>query len=120
MKFEKKYVALGDNSSHSYIFYAAGTGIYEVHDVYVYEEFSDYNYTLSGQVEFVWREASDGAVYLFETDVKYNSDHTEGKTLAVTHRPIYFSEDFLVYRNGENVATRFIIEGSELDNILEN
>ena len=103
MKFEKNYVALGDNSSHSYIFYADGTGIYEVHDVYVYEEFSDYNYTLSGQVEFVWREASDGAVYLFETDVKYNSDHTEGKTLSVTHRPIYFSEDFLVYRGGLRV-----------------
>ncbi len=120
MKFEKKYVSFGDDSSYSYIFYADGTGIYEVHYSYVYEENSDHNFTLSGKVEFVWREASDGAVYLFETDVKYNDDHTEGKTISVPQRPIYFSEDFLVYTNGDNVASKYIIEGSELDKLLED
>ena len=120
IKFEKKYVKLDKDSSYSYIFHADGTGIYEVYYSYVSEYDPKSNYTLSGKVEFVWREASDGAVYLFETDVQYNADHTERKTISVPQRPIYFSEDFLVYMNGDNVAIKYIIEGSELDKILED
>ena len=114
--FDKKYILLDEDYEYCYyVFYSDHTGIYEVK--YVYENTVDpqYNFTMSGRVEFVWREASDGAVYLFEVKTHYNEDHTEGHTLDLTINPIYFSDDFLVISK-----SRYIKEGSELDKILKD
>ena len=112
--FGKKYI-YEDENGYYYTFNSDGTGIYEVK--YVHESIVDpqYNFTMSGRVEFVWREASDGAVYLFEVKTHYNEDHTEGHTLDLTTTPIYFSDDFLVVSEA-----RYIKEGSELDKILKD
>ena len=111
--FDKKYILLDENYEYCYyVFYSDHTGIYEVK--YTYE--STYSsFTLSGRIEFVWREASDGAVYLFEVKTHYNEDHTEGHTLDLTTNPIYFSDDFLVISK-----SHYIKEGSELDKILKD
>ena len=62
IEYGKRYMK---GETNFYVFNDDGTGYRE----YKYEA-SDY--TQSGRVEFVWREASDGAVYLFKTQVHYN------------------------------------------------
>ena len=102
----------------AYLFNADHTGYCEVH--YEYESsYDEYSYTLSGRVEFVWREASDGAIYLFETDTSYNENHTEGKTIDVADFPLYFGEDFFVYTY-EGGTTRFVKVGSELERLIND
>lgn len=112
--FGKKYI-YEDENGYYYTFNSDGTGIYEVK--YVHESTVDpkYNFTMSGRVEFVWREASDGAVYLFEVKTHYNEDHTGERNLGVTDAAIYFSDDFLVISK-----SRYIKEGSDLDKILKD
>ena len=109
--FGAKYV----NGDSYYVFNADKTGIYELH-------FEKYNGdVVSARVDFVWREASDGAVYLFEVGEFHYPDHTDGLNAGVSKQPIYFSEEFLVYvsHNSEGANTqRFIKEGSELDKLL--
>ena len=119
--YGKKYLRNG-NEKQYYVFEKDQTGYYECY--YKYEESysSEYHYTLSGRVEFVWREASNGAVYLFETEASYNEDHTEGKTIEVINTPIYFSEDFFTYSystqyGGQTV--NYIKEGSNLEKIID-
>ena len=119
--YGKKYL-LGENQY--YVFEKDQTGYYECYCKYKHEysDSSKYNYTLSGRVEFVWREASNGAVYLFETETSYNEDHTEGKTINVITDPIYFSEDFFTYsysnQYGGNTVT-YIKEGSNLEKSID-
>ncbi|MBQ9131722.1 MAG: hypothetical protein IJX62_04555 [Clostridia bacterium] len=113
--FGKKYMQ--DEDTY-YIFYADQTGLFVQRYATAY---GSYDYTLSGSVDFVWREASDGAVYLFEVESHYNDDHTQGRELGLLDQPIYFSEDFFTYTNysqyGASVRT-YIKEGSELEKIL--
>ena len=112
--YGKKYL-LGENQY--YVFEKDQTGYYECY--YKYDsDSSEYNYTLSGRVEFVWREASNGAVYLFETETSYNEDHTEGETINVIKDPIYFSEDFFTYSYSNQYGGKtvtYIKEGSNLE-----
>ena len=116
--YGKKYLI---NEDQYYVFEKDQTGYYEC---YYKSGLSsvEYNYTVSGRVDFVWREASDGAIYLFETETSYNEDHTEGREIALISGPIYFSEDFFAYsystQYGENTKT-FIKEGSKLEESLE-
>ena len=117
--YGKKYLF---NENRYYVFEKDQTGYYECYYKYESSLSSEYDYTLSGRVEFVWREASNGAVYLFETETSYNEDHTEGETINVITDPIYFSEDFFTYsysnQYGGNTVT-YIKEGSSLEKSID-
>ncbi len=102
IEFKEKYMSSSD--TEWYIFYADGTGEYEIHRDWGVGDIS------SGTVEFIWREASDGAVYLFETDRSYDDDHTYNKNLFFSGHKLYFGEDFFAYPEG----AKFIIEDSDL------
>ncbi len=102
---------------HSYyVFHSDGTGEF-VTDRFYSSEYVD-DYTLSGTVSFLWREAADGAIYLFRTETHYNENHTEGYTIGLEERgPIYFGKDFFV---GVEDSTRIYVQkGSELDTLTE-
>ena len=117
--YGKKYL-LGKN--RYYVFEKDQTGYYECYYKYESSLSSEYSYTLSGRVEFVWREASNGAVYLFETETSYNEDHTEGKTINVITDPIYFSEDFFTYfysNQSGGISVNYIKEGSKLEKSID-
>ena len=112
--FNKKYIHEGGSETdvRTYTFYANQTGVMELY--YVYDESTpEHNYVRSGTVEFEWRIATDGGVYLFETKTQFNSDHTDGKTIMITGEPCYFSEEFMVYS-----THRCILEGSNLEKKL--
>ena len=116
--FGKKYVLNSDEYEDLYfVFNDDYTGYYEAR----YDRSSGDR--VSGRVDFVWREASDGAVYLFKVDTRYYDDHTAKGSIAVTAQPIYFSEDFFTYikHNSSGAAIyRYIKEGSELDKLLND
>lgn len=117
--FGKKYLL---DENRYYVFEKDQTGYCEYYYKYERADYSEYNYTLSGRVEFVWREASNGAVYLFETKSTYNEDHTEGQTISLITDPIYFSEEFFTYSYSNQYGGKtvtYIKEGSELEKILE-
>ena len=117
--YGKKYL-LGKNQY--YVFEKDQTGYYECYYKYESSVSSADNYTLSGRVEFVWREASNGAVYLFKTETSYNEDHTEGETINVITDPIYFSEDFFTHSYSNQYGGRtvnYIKEGSKLEKDLK-
>ena len=111
--YGKKYL-LDEDENQYYVFKKDQTGYYEC-----YKITPGFNYTLSGRVEFVWREASDGAIYLFETQVSYNDDHTEGKEIDLISAPIYFSEEFFAYFYGSGISVRYIKEDSELEKSIK-
>ena len=118
--FGKKYLLSEDRY---YVFESDQTGYceynYEYHDSYS----SAYSYIQSGRVEFVWREASNGAVYLFRTETNYNEDHTAGKEIPLIDEPIYFSEEFFTYSYSNEFGTssvHYIKEGSALEKTLED
>ena len=117
--YGKKYLL---DENRYYVFEKDHTGYYECYYKYEYPDSSAYNYTLSGRVEFVWREASNGAVYLFETETSYNEDHTEGQTINVITAPIYFSEDFFTYSYSNQYGGKtvtYIKEGSNLEKSID-
>ena len=117
--YGKKYLL---DENRYYVFEKDQTGYYECYYKCEYFDSSEYNYTLSGRVEFVWREASNGAVYLFETETFYNEDHTEGKTINVITDPIYFSEDFFTYSYSNQYGGKtvtYIKEGSNLEKSID-
>ena len=117
--YGKKYLL---DENRYYVFEKDQTGYYECYCKYEYSASSEYNYTLSGRVEFVWREASNGAVYLFKTETFYNEDHTEGKTISVITDPIYFSEDFFTYSYSNQYGGKtvtYIKEGSNLEKSID-
>ena len=109
--FGKKYLL---NENRYYVFEADQTGYCEYYQKTIYA-------TYSGRVEFVWREAADGAVYLFRTETVYNEDHTEGESIPLIDDPIYFAEEFFVYSYSTETggtSVRYIKEGSDLEKIL--
>ena len=110
--FGKKYMLSEDDY---YVFNEDKTGYYECYD-------EKDEYTLSGRVDFEWREASNGAVYLFKVDVEYNKNHTKGKNISITKEPIYFADEFFVYsKNAQYTGSstiRYIKEGSDLEDLL--
>ena len=117
--FGKKYLL---DEHRYYVFEEDQTGYCEYYFKYEYDPSPEYNYTLSGRVEFVWREASNGAVYLFKTGVSYNEDHTEGQEIDLIDSPIYFSEDFFTFSYSNQYGGRtvnYIKEGSSLEKSLE-
>ncbi len=119
--YGKKYKSILDENQY-YVFEKDQTGYYECYYKYDSSIDSNYNFTLSGRVEFVWREASNGAVYLFETETSYNEGHTEGKELSVITDPIYFSEEFFTYSYSNQFGGKtvtYIKEGSNLEKSLE-
>ena len=89
LRFGEKYMV---NEKVYYIFYKNGTGEY-----HRYSENSYDNTIQSGMVEFEWREASGGVIYLFTTDITYYEDHTSDISIGVTSYPIHVSEDFIAY-----------------------
>ena len=112
IKFGAKYMR---GETETYVFNADKTGYCEYYQ-------SETDYTRSGRVDFVWRETPSGAVYLFQTDVRYNADHTEGKSIPLISDALYFAEEFFTYsyHTQFGASTRhYIIEGSALDRALK-
>ncbi len=109
--YGKKYFHIVYGEDQYYVFEKDQTGYCEY-----YESYS--STTKSGRVEFVWREASDGAIYLFRTNTTYYEDDNDGQIPLFTG-PFYFSEDFFVSHNGYG-SVRYIKEGSELEKLIED
>ena len=113
--FGKKYMLSEDIY---YVFEKDHTGYCEYYSKYGSNMGSLSGIVQSGRVEFVWREASNGAVYLFRTETTYNEDHTEGKIIPLIDDPIYFSEEFFTYSYSTESGghtVNFIKEGSKLE-----
>lgn len=111
--FNKRYI--GYNMSDQtfdeetyYVFHADQTGYCEYKYVYTG---AIGGHTLSGRIEFEWRETSDGTVYLFKTKTHYHEDHTQGMELGIINGPICFSEEFFT---PTEVGGRYVLEGSDL------
>ena len=120
--YGKKYLFEEADEYQYYVFEENQTGYCVVHYTYESSVSSEYNYTQSGRVDFVWREASNGAVYLFETKTTYNEDHTEGHKLGVISGQIYFAEEFFAYSYDTQYGTstvHYIKEGSALAESLK-
>lgn len=131
-KYEKD--ALADGSQYgsqgstkiTFVFYKNGTGEYRYYYKYRYidyddiepEPFSVESYT----TEFEWRVASNGAVYVFEKKTSYNDDDTRinPSETSLPNKPIYFSDEFMVYQLGDSGSSRYLIkEGSSLEKTLD-
>ena len=109
--YGKKYYHSVRSDEQYYVFEKDQTGYCEYY-------YSHSGTTMSGRVEFVWREASDGAIYLFRTNTTYYEDDNFGQ-LSLPSGPIYFSEDFFAIHSGDG-SVRFIKEGSELKKLIED
>ncbi len=121
LTFDQKYVGEDntEDQKENYTFYADQTGIMEYYYAYTDKIYPEYSYVLSGTVEFEWRMASDGYIYLFKTGERYNEDHTDGKTISLTHSSFSFANEFLI-KNGGNVPDRYILEGSDLEKAMKD
>ena len=109
--YGKKYFHIVYGEDQYYVFEKDQTGYCEYY-------YSYSTTTKSGRVEFVWREASDGAIYLFRTNTTYYEDDNDGQIPLLTG-PIYFSEDFFAFHSGDG-SVRYIKEGSELEKLIED
>lgn len=109
--YGKKYFHSVRSDEQYYVFEKDQTGYCEYY-------YSYSTTTKSGRVEFVWREASDGAIYLFRTNTTYYEDDNDGQIPLLTG-PIYFSEDFFAFHSGDG-SVRYIKEGSELEKLIED
>ena len=109
--YGKKYYHSVRSDEQYYVFEKDQTGYCEY-----YYSYSDT--TISGRVEFVWREASDGAIYLFRTNTIYHIDDNRGN-IPLIDGPLYFSDEFFVYHSGE-ATVKFVKEGSNLKNLIKN
>lgn len=125
IEFDKKYVRSFNNPyntvSEVYVFRKDNTGTLEANLSYTYDSMPDLNYKLSGSVEFIWKQASDGGIYLFKTEEHYNADSTEGKTISLINAPLYFAEDMFTYTSHSEAGAsypRYIVEDSDLDKAL--
>ena len=114
--FDAKYLTPRTDDNDYYTFFSDGTGYY-------YYRKETTSSTISLRVHFEWREASDGAIYLFKTSTEHLDDHTaELTSAAVINYPIFFSEDFFTYTPHSQYGgstQRYVKEGSELDTILK-
>lgn len=111
--FGKKYVRYGSTYDEFIVFHSDHTGYCEHYSV---RETYDSQKTSSARMNFVWREASDGAIYLFKTETIYHEDHTD-LSPAMPVGPFHFSEEFFV-ESADGSLTRYIKEGSELEKLL--
>ncbi len=109
--YGKKYFHSVRSDEQYYVFKRDQTGYCEYY-------YSHSNTTISGRVEFVWREASDGAIYLFRTKTTYHEDHAGG-TIPLLTGPVYFSKEFFVCHSGDG-SVRYVKEGSKLEKLIEN
>lgn len=109
--YGKKYYHSVRSDEQYYVFEKDQTGYCEYY-------YSHSGITQSGRVEFVWREASDGAIYLFRTNTIYYEDDNQGYIPFLTG-PIHFSEEFFTNHSGNGTA-RYIKEGSELEKLIED
>ena len=109
--YGKKYFHIAYGQDQYYVFEKDQTGYCEYY-------YSYSTTTKSGRVEFVWREASDGAIYLFRTNTTYYEDDNDGQIPLLTG-PIYFSEDFFAFHSGDG-SVRYIKEGLELEKLIED
>ena len=111
--FGEKYISRDmENGTYYYVFRANGTGYMECDYT---REASGYTY--SGKIDFEWREASDGAVYLFEVEITRNANDS-GKDLPFVQSGIYFGDGFFVsVSSGQygDYVRYFVREGSGLD-----
>ena len=121
LTFDQKYVGESntENSKEDYTFYADQTGIMEYYFVYTDQFYPQYSYVLSGTVDFEWRVASDGYIYLFKTGERYNEDHTDGKTINLTGTQFSFANDFLINNFGSGTH-RYILKDSDLEKAIKN
>jgi len=116
--FGKTYQSLSNDEESSYVFYTNNVGVFTYRYEYKSTVSSNYDHTTSGTIEFVWKEASDGAVHIFAVNTKYHDDHTKG-ALPILSAPIYFSEDFFISERG-NQYCYYIKEGSELETLIKD
>ena len=117
--FNEKYVyeytsTISDsNASYALTFSADGNGQYEVYHSYT-SDVSGKTDVSSYTINFKWQQASNGAVYLFKTDVTVHpEDNSEKDDRDVPNCAIYFSEDFLVLDYGDD-NTIYVRENSDL------
>ena len=118
IKFKERYVCVDSdgNRVRSYLFYKDGTGEYEI-----YSQSSSFGVT-AGTVIFEWRQASDGAVYLFEKETRRHEDDTLGYGLGMASAPIVFEKDFITYTVHSQYGAsnhQFIRENSTLAKAVE-
>lgn len=119
---EPLFYADGESYRFVLVFYQDGTGKYEI-----YHNAADRaGEIVSGTIRFVWKTASDGAIYLFEKERSYNDDHQPAEkcyefdliNILITS-PLYVGEDFLtctIDRGDQSKHPKFIRENSELAN----
>ena len=108
--FGKKYFCLlydnsGFNTTYYYTFESDHTGCYCS--------------TLFGSIDFVWEEASDGAVYLIPVETHYNPDYAGDEPIRLTPFPLYFTDEFFVIRTFSSNIPRYVKEGSDLAKLIE-
>lgn len=133
--YEHEYdaIAQGDlyggqyKTKQTFIFYSNGTGEYRY---YYKSRYVDYDDDMDSEAfsiesyttEFEWRVASNGAVYIFEKETTYNDDDTRtNPSNDFPTKPIYFSDEFMVYQLGDSGGSRYLIkEGSHLEKILDD
>lgn len=104
------------NENHYYVFNKDKTGYKYYRYVYNDEYKPQNNYTISGRVDFVWREGTSDDIHLFVVEVHYDNDHTDGKIIEIFNSPIYFVEDCLIDIVS---ASKFIVEDSELEKTIK-
>ena len=118
--YDKKYQERLDGDNHRYfVFHSDHTGYYDVYFVSTNET----GVILSGRIDFTWRAADDGTVYLFNLQATYNDDHTEGRGLTdfSTAMPLTFGDGFLIALSVSTYGTsirRYVLEGSDLEKAL--
>ena len=109
--YGKKYILDDDNY---YVFNSDKTGYCKYYS-------NGYYSVLSCTVDFEWREASNGGVYLFDVETHYNEEHTS-EIHPLINMPIYFSEEFFTYEESNqygNYSVCFVKEGSDLEKPLQ-
>ena len=117
--FGKKYV----NGDTYYVFNADGTGYVNYYSKYDSTIDAKYNSTTSGVADFEWREASDGAIYLFKTAERFNENNVNSDSIPVIAHAIHFSDDCFVYShvyNGFSNTIKYIKEGTKLADAIKN
>ena len=116
--FGKKYI----NCDVYYVFNADGTGYVNYYSKYDSTIDAKYNSTTSGVADFEWREASDGAIYLFKTAERFNENNVNRDSIPVIAHAIHFSDDCFVYShvyNGFSNTIKYIKEGTKLAKAVE-
>ncbi len=116
------FYADGESYRFVLVFYQDGTGKYDI-----YHNSNDRTGEIvSGTIQFVWKTASDGAIYLFEKARSYNDDHQPTEKVyefdlinILITSPLYVGEDFLtctIDRGNQSKHPKFIRDNSELAN----